>query len=251
MNACRVAVTIDGLPSLTRFDATTNWQVHAIIPFDAARQVRGPCAYPSRQRLRSIAACPRSVHCTVSLEPCVFSLTLLSSGCERNETPVEFAGHTQGTSYSIRAFCRTPQPTLHADIDRLLEEIVATMSTYASPRPRCRSSTRLRPAIGTTCRVRWGRLNCGFGPGGGSRDAIRSPRTQLHGRIGGVPAGAVDSAEPRANSLTTSGRICQRLTPSCRGGSFRQQCWTAGDVATVNYASGTQAMRFSLERPCP
>lgn len=44
------------------------------LPFDAARQVRGPCVYPSRQRLRSIAACPRSVHCTVSLEPvCVLS----------------------------------------------------------------------------------------------------------------------------------------------------------------------------------
>ncbi len=55
---------------------------------------------------------------------------LVSCGCRPAATPIEFSGHTQGTSYSIRAFCRSPEPGLQADVDRALNDVIATMSTY-------------------------------------------------------------------------------------------------------------------------
>ena len=139
----------------------------------------------------------------------VFVLTLLSSACERNETPVEFAGHMQGTSYSIRAFCRTAQPTLHADVDRLLEEIVATMSTYEPTSALSRfnmlapgdwydvpsSLGRVVAAAQQLAQISDGAFDVtvgplvntwGFGPGGGSRAAIPSEQTlrEARSRIG-------------------------------------------------------------------
>jgi hypothetical protein len=52
---------------------------------------------------------------------------LLSGRLRAVASPIEFSGHTQGTTYSIRGFCRTAQPTLHTDVDRLLRDVVATM----------------------------------------------------------------------------------------------------------------------------
>jgi len=139
----------------------------------------------------------------------VFVLTLLSSGCGRRELPVEFAGHTQGTAYSIRAFCRTAQPTLHADVDQLLDDIVATMSTYEATSTLSRfnahvpgdwydvpsSLAQVVAAAQQLAQISDGAFDVtvgplvnawGFGPGGGSRGVIPSQQTleEARSRIG-------------------------------------------------------------------
>jgi FAD:protein FMN transferase len=50
-------------------------------------------------------------------------------GCSR-ERAVDLSGHTQGTTYSIHAFCRGMPDDLRTQVDRLLGDVNAQMSTY-------------------------------------------------------------------------------------------------------------------------
>jgi thiamine biosynthesis lipoprotein len=52
------------------------------------------------------------------------------TGCARGPQETILAGSTQGTSYSVRAFCEIPRPSLQADVDAVLAEVDAQMSTY-------------------------------------------------------------------------------------------------------------------------
>lgn len=136
-------------------------------------------------------------------------MALLSGGCEPIATAFDFSGHTQGTTYSIRGFCRSAQPTLHADVDRLLGDVVATMSTY-EPTSTLSKFNALPPgewykvpgflaqivvAARQLAQMSDGAFDVtvgalvnawGFGPGGGPRDAVPSPQAldEARSRIG-------------------------------------------------------------------
>ena len=61
----------------------------------------------------------------------LFVLLLLAwlSGCSA-ERAVDLSGHTQGTTYSIHAFCPVVPDDLRTQVDRLLGDVNAQMSTY-------------------------------------------------------------------------------------------------------------------------
>jgi FAD:protein FMN transferase len=50
--------------------------------------------------------------------------------CSPSSDEMVLTGQTQGTSYSVRAYCPTRQPDLHAAIDAELARVDAEMSTY-------------------------------------------------------------------------------------------------------------------------
>jgi thiamine biosynthesis lipoprotein len=136
-------------------------------------------------------------------------IALLAGGCEPVATPFEFSGHTQGTTYSIRGFCRTAQPTLQPDVDRLLDDVVATMSTY-EPTSTLSTFNALPPggwyevpsvmaqivvAARQLAQISDGAFDVtvgalvnawGFGPAGGTRDAVPSSQAldEARSRVG-------------------------------------------------------------------
>jgi thiamine biosynthesis lipoprotein len=122
---------------------------------------------------------------------------LIASGCEPSAIPIELNGHTQGTSYSIREFCRSAQPRLDAEVERALDDIVAMMSTYDPDSTLSRFNASepgewydVPPALAQVlaaaqqlARLSGGAFDVtvgplvnawGFGPGGGERGAVPS-----------------------------------------------------------------------------
>jgi thiamine biosynthesis lipoprotein len=50
--------------------------------------------------------------------------------CNPSHDEIQLTGQTQGTTYSVRTYCPTRQPDLHAAIDAELARVDAEMSTY-------------------------------------------------------------------------------------------------------------------------
>ena len=57
-------------------------------------------------------------------------MSFASVSCAPAAHEIELSGHTQGTTYSIHAFCTSMPGDLSADVERLLQQVDRQMSTY-------------------------------------------------------------------------------------------------------------------------